>query len=823
MSGSPLFIDAGGPRMIGALSYGDAFTLNGLGLATPIEDMLTTQQEWPAADSVLSLASPVRTSAGTVSRIRITSGDEPGAARANTLSMSPLLAFRLSGVPEGSAVHRRIRALAEARGMRLLSANAGPCTTSGFRAPYVGGGSLGTYLSLGALSFGGYGTVTYVDGRTAMAFGHPLEHLGETDLFATNTWIAGVWGSSLQPYKVGCPGQVQGALTQDRSAAVGVDIDGRSRTTQVSAEATLTTTRTRTAASETSVAAGAFDTWFGPLLIGAAAVEPLYRLANQASMAGTARTVTTVELADGDRTWTITRSNAWSGSDALGESATDALMLTEMLTADPAIDPTITGVDVKSVVDQSIRTARVVSVRGGPLKHGRNTVTVAITPTGRAAVEVPVTVDIPTNAALEAGLTVAGGYDLGPPEARPDSVDELIAWIEAIPRNNEVVVQVQDAAGSTIEVGSATTDYVVSGSVSARTASGALVAQEQEVMLGNPVNLAAMLAAPAGELITFEARQAGSGAWTRVGTAPLVLGQDGVPMAQVTVTPKASTVYRASWPGNETSLAWAESTSVTVVPPLNMAGQRAGTGWSLTLRSHPATAGSRVVAQARVNGGWANVGSATIGADGRARVTWSPAPQWAQVRAMMPSTARFARATSEVATLSTVKVRVATTGTPQPGGNVALSLRTSSGSPITGVTFQVQRQQRSGWETVASGRMASTTRVWLANGQYRLVVPSQRRIPVTLRTPFAMDTARVVITRATVIRGRAHVSALPPIPVKFTIQSLQAGQWRNVGGWRRLAPPRSTWSGQLPPGRYRASFPNQAGFAGAISRSFNVP
>jgi hypothetical protein len=119
--------------------------------------------------------------------------------------------------------------------------------------------------------------------------------------------------------------------------------------------------------------------------------------------------------------------------------------------------------------------------------------------------------------------------------------------------------------------------------------------------------------------------------------------------------------------------------------------------------------------------------------------------------------------------------------------------------------------------------MASTTRVWLANGQYRLVVPSQRRIPVTLRTPFAMDTARVVITRATVIRGRAHVSALPPIPVKFTIQSLQAGQWRNVGGWRRLAPPRSTWSGQLPPGRYRASFPNQAGFAGAISRTFNVP
>ena len=47
MSGSPLFIDAGGYKMIGALSYGDIFTLNGLGLATPIEYMLDTQAEWP--------------------------------------------------------------------------------------------------------------------------------------------------------------------------------------------------------------------------------------------------------------------------------------------------------------------------------------------------------------------------------------------------------------------------------------------------------------------------------------------------------------------------------------------------------------------------------------------------------------------------------------------------------------------------------------------------------------------------------------------------------------------------------------------------------
>ena len=71
----------------------------------------------------------------------------------------------------------------------------------------------GTYFGLGAINFGGYGTVTYVDGTTAMGYGHPLMQLGQTDLFATNVWMDGIWGSSYQPYKLGCPGQINGALT----------------------------------------------------------------------------------------------------------------------------------------------------------------------------------------------------------------------------------------------------------------------------------------------------------------------------------------------------------------------------------------------------------------------------------------------------------------------------------------------------------------------------------------------------------------------------------------------------------------------------------
>ena len=39
MSGSPIFVDDGGDKLVGALSYGNWFTLDGYGLATPIDAM----------------------------------------------------------------------------------------------------------------------------------------------------------------------------------------------------------------------------------------------------------------------------------------------------------------------------------------------------------------------------------------------------------------------------------------------------------------------------------------------------------------------------------------------------------------------------------------------------------------------------------------------------------------------------------------------------------------------------------------------------------------------------------------------------------------
>ncbi len=826
MSGSPLFIDDGGFKMIGALSYGDSFTLNGLGLATPIEYMLTAQAQWPATGSVLTLDAPVATGAGPVSRVLIAADDRR--VGADTVSMSPLIAMRVSGIPVRSSVYKRFDALAAAQGLHLLAADASACTGSGYTADYTEGGSLGTYLGLGAVSLGGYGTVTYVDGTTAMGYGHPLLHLGRTDLFATNVWIDGIWGSSAEPYKLGCPGQVRGALTQDRSAGVGVDTLGVTATTPVTAEATVTTNRTRTGTARTSIAQGAFDTEFAGPLVAAGATEPLYRLADQAAMAGTSRTVTTFTVSDGMTDKTITRSNVWSSADVLGESANDPYLITSMLSSVPGIVPRIVSVDMRSEVDQTVHTASIVSARGGPLQPGSTTLIVTLKPTGKPSVDVPVPVQIPANAALDAGLSVIGGYEVGssedaPSPEQPESFDALVAMIDGLPTNNEIVVQASDADGNTIDVGSATTDYVVSGSVFPTAVSGMLSADVSEVSLGSPVNLMAMLpGVPDGQRVTFDAQTAGSGPWSTLGTVPIATSPDGMTAATLEVTPDANTVYRASWPGDDSTLAWSATTPVTVIPPVGIEGRHKGKGWSLSLSSDPQLAGERVLAQAKVDGSWSEIGSARLGADGTARLKWAPAPERTKVRAVLAASARFGGARSDVLTLSSIQVLIDTSRPVRDAGNVVLGLRTSTGRPIAGVKYRIQRRDTSGWETVADGRMRRTSRTWLSNGDYRVVVPEQKRVRVVVREAFTMDSASVVILKTAGGRGRARVEALPPIPLRFTIQSQQAGQWRDVGGWRRMAPPKSRWTGSLRPGRYRVAFPDQSGFAGAASSGFRV-
>ena len=93
MSGSPVYVDDGGvDKLVGALSYGDWFTLDGMGLATPIEYMAAIEADYPSARSRRSEAprppapaptrstSPCRPASGVVRSVVVARSAKRGAA-----------------------------------------------------------------------------------------------------------------------------------------------------------------------------------------------------------------------------------------------------------------------------------------------------------------------------------------------------------------------------------------------------------------------------------------------------------------------------------------------------------------------------------------------------------------------------------------------------------------------------------------------------------------------------------------------------------------------------------------------------------------------
>ena len=109
----------------------------------------------------------------------------------------------------------------------------------GWSPPLVAGASVGTLYSVGDLWFGAAGTVTYVDGTTVLAYGHPLDWLGSTVAYLTNAWVAGIWHTTYEPYKLMVPAAVQGTVTQDRNSGVEGVVGSFPAETTVTASATF--------------------------------------------------------------------------------------------------------------------------------------------------------------------------------------------------------------------------------------------------------------------------------------------------------------------------------------------------------------------------------------------------------------------------------------------------------------------------------------------------------------------------------------------------------------------------------------------------------
>ena len=613
MSGSPLYVgDPAHPHptidpLIGAVSYGDIFTTDGLGLATPIDYMIAVQTNHPESKTAaapaahaesVSLAKPLTIASATVKRVVVAaSAGEAKTVQATsgTAVFAPLDMIEIGGLSAQSNLYKQTAAKLEAAGYQVEPASvdspAGDYDPS-WSTPLVAGASLGTLYSTGDLWIGAAGTVTYVDGTTVMAYGHPLDWLGATTAYLTNAWVSGIWQTTLEPYKLMAPAATQGTITQDRNSGVEGVVGTLPAETSVSASATFAgkTATSSTQVPQAVVASPAFLNTYGDFLPTFAAQVPIYEALDAGQLAGSATTTSTVVVNDGTKDYTVTINNVWDDPSDVSYEVTgdiDNMLSTLTANSDGVAPATITSVAFSAALSAQHNETRIVSVRvPGGLKVGANDVIVSLAQYGVAALQTShVTLTLPRGTTFGAGIEVYGAgnggsyYSYGSPvsnshtAAKPtgddrQTVADLVTSLESAPTNNDILVDYLggnngNGSAPSIEGVGATASYV----------NGDLTLSADQMMLRalRPVVKRRSSVRLVGTIMNVDAPTTVSLYATRLGTAtrklvavvPVSMNADGTGVfSDLQKNLKKSTRFTAIWDGDDTDLG---ATATTVV------------------------------------------------------------------------------------------------------------------------------------------------------------------------------------------------------------------------------------------------------------------
>ena len=613
MSGSPLYVpDGGTDKLIGALSYGDSFTLSGFGLATPIEYMSADESKYPiggvaatrgaraasagaASVRTVTLQQPIAAGGGGVTRIVVapsTATVTQSAATPDTLVFKPLRNAQISGLPRGSKAYQ---AMANALQLRGFSVEAGlNGTAASFTAPLQAGSAIASMYAIGDFYSGAIGTLTYADGSRLMAFGHPLDWIGATSDYLCNFRVDAIWGDSLEAYKVGSLGIVRGTVTQDRGSGIGARLDATPAQVPVTAHASVTTDATRTADASSQITQFWADnqSGLGAVLAASAASVPVYRAADVTMLPGSATTVSTVKATDGTNHYTVKISNIWDDpTDVLYETAGDVSNALSTLEANPdGIAPaTIESVDLQTSVSSVRRAARIndVSVPGG-LHAGNNVVKVTLLVNGATqpqTVDVPLTIPAGTAPAGQIVVLSAvaaagggGGGDFGLTRGGTARITDprltLAQTVDALNSapTNDMVAATFTPEGSdplsdttTAFTGTAHTDWVISGKASKPAYAMTLLAKPAIVKKNHRVTLrGSIVDLNAIAKVHIYRRYLGTKTTKLVATVTAMPIGSGAVFTWRSGRMSRPAVYSASWDGNDTVLGAGASVVVSL-------------------------------------------------------------------------------------------------------------------------------------------------------------------------------------------------------------------------------------------------------------------
>lgn len=358
MSGSPIYVDG---RLVGALAYGWPFSREPICGITPIQSMLDIRKA-PAAPPV-PIGGAATRAAAFVSAFRDRSFATPFSALLSPLKAQPAgagplplpLPVSLSGTLLPGSVFGEV---ADAAGW--LVTPSGASATSAGKAPpppppppsLEPGSAVAAVLLSGDMVLSATGTVTWVDGNSVLAFGHPFLSMGPVDMPMASAEVLTVLPSLYRSFKFASSGPVLGSVSQDRSTGILGSFGGAPKMVPVTIRMKSDDLPTQTFRFEV-----VHNAMLTPILLAVAVDNVLTTLEKRAGE----RTIvwkSSIETSDRPVRW----DSVFSGLSAKDDAVASLALLTNFLMANEFRDLAIRGVDVEISHSDRLQSARLIHV-----------------------------------------------------------------------------------------------------------------------------------------------------------------------------------------------------------------------------------------------------------------------------------------------------------------------------------------------------------------------------------------------------------------------------------------------------------------------------
>lgn len=356
MSGSPVYVDG---RLVGALAYGWPFSREPICGITPIQSMLDIRKA-PATPPV-----PIVGAATRASQFTSTFGGREFASGLAAL-LSPLQSGTAASGPvalplpvsfSGATGNSLFGRVAEAAGWLVAPSGASTSAAgSAGSAPEAArlepGSAVAAVLLSGDMVLSATGTVTWVDGNSILAFGHPFLSMGPVDMPMARAEVLTVLPSLYRSFKFSTTGPVLGSVSQDRSTGI-LGSFGKPPT-MVPVTIRMTSEDVPTQTFKFEVVHNAMLT---PILVALATDNVLTTLEKRA---GERTIVWKSAIATDDRS--VRWDSVFSGLAAREEAVGSLALLTNYLMANEFHDLSIRGVEIEIVHSDRLQSARIVHV-----------------------------------------------------------------------------------------------------------------------------------------------------------------------------------------------------------------------------------------------------------------------------------------------------------------------------------------------------------------------------------------------------------------------------------------------------------------------------